>query len=238
MREDMARVIVERPRQGWRGRYPRGAAARGLRRDPEGAPKREAMGRGYATRELSDHVMPLVRFLRSRCGRAWDDVYAELTAHVRCDHTLQRHVLQHLWFFVHAHTWRGKDGRVWSGSQRWGGPQPLREADPWQCTFYVCPDTRTLRGLPARRQAALAPVRETVVLSDDVQLRRLSNRWYRVVLTPVPPGGAFDRVLRRRVLPHEALLVAEHGRAGVSARSKRPLRREELEAHGLSNGVG
>lgn len=64
MREDMYKVIVERPR---RGKYGYAAAAR-LRNDIDG-PMRLGMRAGYGYRALNENLAPLRRYLHARMKR-------------------------------------------------------------------------------------------------------------------------------------------------------------------------
>lgn len=85
MRADMAKVIVERPRIG--GLY---ARRRRRPRDIEDLPTAEAMGWQHGrTKEFSDYLSPLRRFLHSRVGRNWDRVYAEVRALIQANNTVQ-----------------------------------------------------------------------------------------------------------------------------------------------------
>jgi hypothetical protein len=75
MREDMYKVIVERPRRGggvqgdgrnWRNSRDRGAHL--------------GMQRGYASRKwLNDNLAPLKRWLHKQVHRPWDAAYSELS---------------------------------------------------------------------------------------------------------------------------------------------------------------
>jgi hypothetical protein len=98
MREDMAQVIVERPRiKPYNNR-------KGRRRALDNLPKHEGMRRGHAergdTKRLNENLAPLRRYLEGQVGRPWDKVYAEIAAHLRVDSTVQQHVRGHLRDFV------------------------------------------------------------------------------------------------------------------------------------------
>jgi hypothetical protein len=98
MREDMAQVIVERPRiKPYNNR-------KGRRRALDDLPKHEGMRRGHAergdTKRLNENLAPLRRYLEGQVGRPWDKVYAEIAAHLRVDSTVQQHVRGHLRDFV------------------------------------------------------------------------------------------------------------------------------------------
>ena len=94
MRDDMAKVIVERPR------IPAFNCRKGRPQALEDLPAREGMRRPHALRgdrkELNENLTPLRRYLERQVGRPWDKVYSEIAAHLRVDNTVQQHVRDHL----------------------------------------------------------------------------------------------------------------------------------------------
>src|ERR1043165_4004134 len=98
MREDMSRVIVERPR------IIEGIARKGRARDPEELPLQQGMHRSQRERGgwkmLNENLAPLSRFLERQVGRPWDKVYSEVAERLRIDSTVQHHVRDHLGDFV------------------------------------------------------------------------------------------------------------------------------------------
>jgi hypothetical protein len=107
MREDMAKVLIERPRYGYylpnydvlrdrrRGRTPELVVLERL-------PLRAGMKpRGQAwIKELSDNLRPLEGYLRSQVGRPWAKVYSELRARLNPRSAVQFHVVEHLFQMV------------------------------------------------------------------------------------------------------------------------------------------
>src|SRR6266851_898136 len=124
MREDMSRVIVERPRLGG-GRHRKGRAV-----PLEELPSHEGMGRPYTLsgdcKSLNENLSPLRRYLERQVGRPWNKVYSEISRHLRADSTVQQHVRDHLRDFVAV-----KPRRV-------AGAWPLGRTLWWQ-PFYVDP---------------------------------------------------------------------------------------------------
>src|SRR6185503_4035706 len=96
MREDMHKVIVERPRRGggvqgdgrnWRNSRDRGAHL--------------GMQRGYASRKwLNENLAPLRRWLHKQVHRPWDAVYSELSQGIDRRNPVQAHIYQHIDQFV------------------------------------------------------------------------------------------------------------------------------------------
>ena len=209
MRDDMFKVIVERPRWGsrWiespkldRDKY-RDRGSIGLRRHVK---EQKRAHKGF-----NENLAPLARFLRSRCGRRWDDVYAEICANLDTGSTVKMHVRQHLDDLVHRRISYGRKGELlndgWMLKQ---GPSKSVWDD-----LYVDPDDGILKNaatfwgvrgmdVPSRRSF------RTVAPTGQNDLRRIDNRhflwrrcgcWFRV---------AFDSPPHLREAELLALLVA------------------------------
>src|SRR5262249_35007351 len=98
MREDMARVIVERPRVKSRN------ARKGRQQALEDLPSQEGMRRLHELRgdskSLNENLAPLRRYVERQVGRPWDKVYAEIADRLRVRSTVQQHLRDHLADFV------------------------------------------------------------------------------------------------------------------------------------------
>jgi hypothetical protein len=115
MREDMFKVIVERPRWGSRMRTNEGRRYRAS----EDVASKIGIKQGYVTRKyLNENLSPLKRWLESQANRPWDKVYAELCANIDRRNTVQQHIFAHIDSFVERET-RLVDGKVFVLS-RWG----------------------------------------------------------------------------------------------------------------------
>lgn len=208
MRDDMAKVIVERPRRGGGVKYPRHAAS-WQRTTPEDWPRRQAMRSCWGDhywwfrKSLNENLAPLWRFLRSRCGRPWDAVYSEISARIDASSAVQLHVLQHLWQDVCVNTRvRPRDGAVCDSKGL-----PLRDWARWRRPlFYVHPVTRALcvNEPPPRRWPGAGAGDERDVVPKDAshQYRRINGIWYELTLAPIPRNGAaelWDMVHRKTV---------------------------------------
>ena len=197
MREDMFKVIVERPRKG--GGPSKGKLDRG--RVDEDAPARESLKARHANRKwLNENLNPLQRWLEAQANRPWDKVYAELCAGIDVRSTVQQHIRQHVEDFVEVHVvvvddelfvpgWRGLRPLI----DEWGGPR-----------LYVDPRTGILR-LNRKRDAIRKRKREErklqaywqvpcphprVVLSQTVQLHQLQKAVLdRVMVAPIFQQG-------------------------------------------------
>ena len=98
MREDMFKVIVERPRRGKEG-Y---ASAKRIRNDWD-SPMHLGTRAGYGGRNLNENLAPLRRYLHAQIGRPWNKVFSEICAGIDRRNTVQQHIHQHIGDFVAIH---------------------------------------------------------------------------------------------------------------------------------------
>ena len=195
MREDMFEVIIERPRGG--GRSPRYRHRRP--RELEDMPRFESTARGRGgSKYLNENLAPLRRFFRSRLGRPWNEVHAEISQHLSLRSAVQKHVLDHVRQMVELHA-VVIDGRAYHPTTyrrhrllvtpgRWGG-------------FYVCPETGRLCEAPPDRPQWPDTAPDRVTLDEVHEAWRIEGLWYRVRFAPVPQAraGLRDMVLCRRI---------------------------------------
>ena len=119
MREDMAKVVTERPRSDRSGARIRKRRKRrqNNRQDFESAPFRESTGRhrqyGYEAKEFDDHLAPLRRYLAAQVGRPWDKVFSEICEHLDIKGLAGYHVVkQHLPYEVETKAYIDDDGII------------------------------------------------------------------------------------------------------------------------------
>lgn len=125
MRADMFKVIVERPRSG-AGHAP----SPKLKRTPDphiqfiGLKRHASIATRYS-KYLNENLAPLARFLRSRRGRPWDEVFSEICATLDTGSTVKMHVRSHIEDYVLARISVGRrgewmhEGEVLEGEDRW-----------------------------------------------------------------------------------------------------------------------
>lgn len=151
MRADMYKVIVERPRHGssfLSARVAKGYKKR-LRReqDDDATVSREGMSaaRRYgATKKcLNEHLGPLRRFLKSRVGRPWNQVFSEICGNIRTTSAVQKHVRDHVADYV-ARAVFTRGGRLVAVFR--SKLVDLADIARYrESIFYVCPRTGLLR---------------------------------------------------------------------------------------------
>ncbi len=248
MREDMFKVIVERPRRGSRMRN---AKIRHLSLD-DGRKRVSGKRLAYGAKCLNENLAPLKRYLQKQRDRKWDDVFSEICEHLDTGSTVKMHVREHLEDFVMIKVRIDKDGRYW-GSDGYGPKPPNR----WRADLYVCPkdgclkETNTLLtrlGLELPKRfcwTAKKPPESLKILSDTRFHVRKKGIWY-AIETDVKPVQANGWDYTYGEL-NKVLFDAMPFRPGpwqteiwIQKRwhvvSKKQLSKKELKQHGLKNG--
>jgi hypothetical protein len=183
MRNDMAKVVTERPRSGHAN--PSRKWGRRLGKDEyeldDHGPTRASSARHwqYANfKTFSDLIGPLRRYLRKQVGRPWDTVWSEITQTLDSRSLSGQHIFDHILWEVECHAWVGRDGRIYR-RRLYGRVRPVEG-------LYVHPITRLLRCAPERRyrardssfvrvQEALKPFGIVVESADDVARYRVDG---------------------------------------------------------------
>ena len=257
MREDMYKVIVERPRRGKGGDT---VAAR-LRNDFDG-PTRLGTRVGYGYRGLNENLAPLRRYLRAQIGRPWNKVFSEICSNIDGRNTVQQHIRQHISDFI-AIDVDVRDGRLvdLGNHSRFlpSGSGIFQElyVDPRTGLIRLNKDYRSWRHRAAERrrreQAEIADRRRTV--DERTLLLLLDDIWFRVEVDVLPnerriaqvvdgkerryviAETRYDVVLRRNIsramsaeLQHCERL---YGSDRLYAVSKRQMSTREIKAHQL-----
>ncbi|MEK7559679.1 MAG: hypothetical protein AAB522_00035 [Patescibacteria group bacterium] len=173
MRNDFSRIVIESPRRGsWMPNRKTRLRITENNYNPEVhdlLPTRESMCRinritGWFYKEFTDVIGPINRFLKSRLGQMWDDVFSEIAKaipanspqpiwHVRKDHIME---------YVERHCFVGPDGKIWS--KHWF-VRPEQPVDG----FYVHPETGRLEyqeNRPIRRKTLLIGNNLKILMSD------------------------------------------------------------------------
>lgn len=264
MRKDMSKVIVERPRLG--GKHVRkGRAIQDLDLMTSHEGMRDPYLKGYNYKELNENLAPLLRFLKSRVGQNWDQVWSEISQNIRATSAVQQHVRDHVTDFVETKTRVDEHGEIWCCD---GSPRPLTDAN-W-VRFYVDPDTKSLcvnpyyRVWKKRYKLKQQQMQQEILnqerdLPDGTHLRKHKGIWYSVQILPIPPvtketvypkigepyqrtvgGTAYDVILEQTVgINKNQVYSVTTGsylyRQPVYCASKRQLNHNELKKYGIEN---
>jgi hypothetical protein len=153
MRDDMAKVVTERPRRGHKNPSRKTSGPRLRRFDPEqeyDGPTRHPVARGrqygYEAKEFSDLINPLKRYLRSCIGRPWAKVHSELSRKLDRRSVAGSHIWDHVISEIATDCYVGNDCLVYSNYRRFLGTE-----DPVD-GLYVHPKTGLIREQRRRRR--------------------------------------------------------------------------------------
>jgi hypothetical protein len=206
MRDDMYKVIVERPRKG--SRHTNASDGR-IFRDSEDVPSKIGIKRGHQHRKyLNENLAPLRRFLESQIGRPWNKVYAELSKGIDRRNTVQEHIYAHIESYVAIHTqWvdasveRASNGTcvLIIGARGWDATRRLADS---HVLMYVHPLTGILlknryhlsyseRARQRRAKDEECLRSERIVISQDQELHRIDELWFAIdfaEFAALPPG--------------------------------------------------
>lgn len=195
MRNDFHEILVERPRVGhadgeFTSRQARRTAKHALQNGDEDMDIHISMKGHLKTfrnkKELNENLKPLRRFLRSKVGQPWDDVYSEIMQNLNMNNPSQHHVWRHLIEFgeVHTKTYM-ENGQVMIADS---DPRPAGSYS-WRDEFYVHPITRTLEFAPQQPRYRPAQIQRRsdeyrYVDSENplVQWHKIKGIWYEITL--------------------------------------------------------
>jgi hypothetical protein len=168
---------------------------------------------------LSDHLGPLRRFLRSRQGTPWNQVYSELCQ--RLDHSTMtgQHVLDHVKNYVEEHV-ELINGIPYSKTHTW------RSRLDWgRDRFYVHPETGKLCAATKTHHQSPTPPPDYVTIDDYHQYRKINDIWYHITFENFPPVDEVYDVIKGRLLIKHAPRV---GTQMIYAARKRQCCKKEI----------
>jgi hypothetical protein len=206
MREDMYKVIVERPRL-IHGNWLRGGRENGFRQFLQSDDRSHKIGMraGHARRKwLNENLAPLRRFLVSNAGRPWDKVRSELLSGIDQRNTVQQHILTHVNDYVLTNvravprneSHPGKRGIVFEYLRDWHRARWERVEES-SAPLFVDPRTGILRKTEsdmhrakAKRQkandAAIERAKTERVVDGHRTIRSFAGVWYEIATAPTP----------------------------------------------------
>jgi len=205
MREDMHKVVVERPRLNpGPGKYGRRANL-----PDELLPKFEGIKCPHVRRKgLTDLLGPLKRWLHSQAGRSWNDVYSEACAVIKPDSVVRAHIKTHLLEFVERHTFMHGGSVCVLDTWRGGGIRPVTAKRFGPSAFYVHPETgllqeiKSVSGREWRKAKHEKRHRTFRWLDERFALKQINGIWFTCQFRAIPPAGpfkAYDHALQQIV---------------------------------------
>jgi hypothetical protein len=128
MRDDIAKVVTERPRRGHSNPSKKTTGLPIRRYDPDAEydePVRLPVSRGrqygWKAKEFSDLINPLKRYLRSCIGKPWNKVHRELSQKLDRRSISGSHIWDHVMREIETDCYIGPDRLAYSNNRRYGG---------------------------------------------------------------------------------------------------------------------
>ncbi|MBP0016479.1 MAG: hypothetical protein J7647_02850 [Cyanobacteria bacterium SBLK] len=229
------RIVIERPREGSRVSYKKVTGyKKALRRitkeaSEDGFLKSFILKPKYwKSRYFTDHLSPLIRWLRSQVGQSWDRVYGELCYRLDTSTLSGQHILSHVWDIVE------RDAIIIDGipycKTAYNGQ--LRRLDlghwRWRENLYIHPETGILclAKKPSRKTKKKRDDR--VECDRDRQYRKIDGIWYLISFKKTPLRyKTFDVLLHQKISDRRAM--KEYGKK-VYAFHKRHCTKKEIKA--------
>jgi len=179
MRDDFAKVLVERPRFG----HHRSFGEQRHRKDFKDIELyfggRESMKKRYDSwsdrKTFNEHLNPLKGWLRSVVGKQWDKSYSELRAKFDARSTINNHILEHLWQYVETHAFVENGKTMCHVRYIYGADS--RTVPIKQCSkdYYVCPKDGTLKIVNKQPKRAVKNAREIARAEAEAKIFRVVN---------------------------------------------------------------
>lgn len=189
MRDDMAKVVTERPRRGHANKSLK--TRKRLHRSefelddvgPNVAPVSRHRQHGYMAKEFSDLLGPLRKYLKSQTGRPWNKVFSELSQKLDRRSMAGEHIWSHVKSEVETNCFM-YEGKVWVWP-RYGFGDPHQPDG-----LYVHPNDGLLKWSDYKRYRAFRPKPDPDVFQIDSKttLRKVDGIWYRFTFVGVKQG--------------------------------------------------
>lgn len=225
----LSEIVIERPRGGMRiSLKKRQGFKKELHRITEEATE-DGLFNPYLikprnkSKYLSDHLGPLRRFLRSKVGQPWDDVYSELCQRLDTSTMAGQHVLGHVWDFVERYV-EIIDGKVCRKNYQryrfW-----LYESN--RDRFYIHPETGILCAVKKvpRKQKRKQQEKDVVIIDNYHQYRKINDIWYLITFADFPPGTDHVQDVLKGLIHCSALAYGDHR---IYAASKKQCNKKEI----------
>jgi hypothetical protein len=219
------RIVIERPRGGTRLKTSKGAKRFLQKHGLEGR-KEHSWKENTKTKYFSDNLGPLRRWLRSKVGERWDDVYSELCQKLDITTLSGQHILTHVWQYVERYV-VFIDGDLYR-KDRIDIDNPFSLLGRWREQMYIHPDTGIL--CIAQKPPKPSPNKRNEVVQIDSyhQYRKHNDIWYLISFEDIPVKQSVKDILLDRNLNYWAA-QSHYGRP-IYACHKRHCTKKEIKA--------
>jgi len=159
--------------------------------------KRRHCGLRHTSKYLDENLNPLKKFLKSACGKLWDDVYSEIKTVCPNDSAVNAHIYEHLFDFVDLDAYIGTDGLVYKAVHNQVTYLRKTEMEKLESTlrspaFFVDP-AGYLREAPQRaswkslkKKERKERLRFERKISDSLWAVKIDGVWFEATLKPIP----------------------------------------------------
>jgi hypothetical protein len=203
MRDDLNKQLCERERRGSKNKFKsarRVKAFNTVGEEGELLSSHESMTErhnlGWGRKSFNENLNPLYGAVRKAVGRPWNKFYSELCQTFDMSSVINKHILQHLEWYVEKELYVGEDGFIWVRRQYSRGDVLLKDSG---VEFYVDPRDGILRrnkwldkNHVLKKQKAAERQKEILSKERFVEggvLRKLEDeQWYFFTLLPIPEG--------------------------------------------------
>jgi hypothetical protein len=238
MREDMEKVLCERPRiGGWGGM--KGYKKRCYKeKEAEIERKFESIKKPWLDRKnFTDLISPLYNFIDSKVGCLWDEVYSEIRERVNPNSLQQIHLLDHIKDMVERNVVMVNNEPYICGSRYTENGYFRLLSSGYVNYYYVHPVDGILRKAPFVSHKKKKEKKKYIWIDEMNQYRLILCKnqwiWFHVSLAPLKSyvfplyNRGYDQVLRRIITETEAYGLYNKK---VYAVSKRQLNKREIKS--------
>lgn len=199
----LSEIVIERPRSGWIRSSSR--KIKGVKKNLYTITKEateDGLLRPYLLKtpklkNLSDHLGPLRRLLRSKVGYPWNEVYSELCERLKSNTMAGQHVLSHIFDYVNIHV-EIIDG-VAQGKPNGGFNFSLENS--YYQKYYVHPDTGILCvAQKTKSKPKIKKPKDLLVIDSYQEYRLIDDIWYRVTFGDLQGASNVHDVLLNDVI--------------------------------------
>lgn len=197
MRSDMAKLITEcyrssgSPYKNHRSELKQELKSSLLKEDYDILSKKESIRgwayRSWSSKEFGEQLSPLRRFLLKSVGRLWNDVHSEMAEHINYNSTVQRHIWEHVFWYIEENTFI-EDGKVYYYTSYYsrskGYKSPIEDS---YRLVYICPETGVLKAVPPKEKHKRRTYEhQYIILSANTQAHWIFGQWYKITLAKAP----------------------------------------------------
>lgn len=181
MRKDFDKVLTERPRVGGGGGYRSNKRIKEEEVHEDFSRKSEPMSMGRGSKEFTDLISPLYRWMEKQVGRPWNKVYSEIKDNFASNNLQHQHLIQHVRWMVDLNCFK-KNHKIYNSQglevNSLGSRRPQ---------FYVLDDGLLKMIKKARTKYGVIPSNPNCKVIDGKTYKADKDGiWYEIELSPVP----------------------------------------------------